>query len=81
MAIDTELVQQTLRLPADDRAELARQLLLSLEGAKTDLQIGDEREAEIERRLTAAENSPVPPIDWEESISRARTALDTREAQ
>lgn len=25
MAIDTELVQQTLRLPLNDRAELARQ--------------------------------------------------------
>ena len=81
MAIDTALVEQTLRLAVSDRAELARQLLLSLEGAKADPQIAEEWEAEIERRLTAAENSPVPPIDWKESISRARAAVGNRDGQ
>ncbi len=75
MAIKQELVTTALDLPADDRAELARQLILSLEPAQVDADADSEWEAEIERRLQAADRGDAALGDWRQAVERTRNSL------
>jgi Putative addiction module component len=75
MAIKQELVSTALDLPAGDRAELARQLILSLEPLEVDADADLAWEAEIEHRLKAIDSGEAVSVDWRKSIERARASL------
>ena len=74
MTLQADIVEKILRLPEKDRAELARQLLLSLEPPLTDSQaeVDAAWEAETERRCAQIERGEVAMLDWRESIERIR---------
>ena len=77
MSIHAELIDRVLNLPPDERAELARQLILSLETVALDA--GDDVdtawEAEIDRRLAQVDRGEVALRDWRQSIERIRGTL------
>ena len=75
MPIESDLLERTMHLSDRDRAELARQLLLSLEGAQSESEVDEAWEAEIERRLAAHDRGETAAIDWEESVERARRTM------
>jgi putative addiction module component (TIGR02574 family) len=75
MAIKQELVTIALDLSADDRAELARQLILSLEPLEIDADADAAWEAEIESRLQAIDRGEVTSVDWRHAVERARNSL------
>lgn len=62
-----KLFEQALTLAANDRAELAAQLLASLDQAESDVEAA--WAAEIERRAADARRNPDEDEDW-------RTVLD-----
>ena len=64
MALKTEITKKALKLPQEDRAELARQLIHSLDPAEVDADTDDACEAEIGRRLDAYHKGDVKPVDW-----------------
>lgn len=78
MAVAGDLIDQLMHLPADDRADLARRLLVSLEGAEVDPNLDESWEAEIERRLAAFDRGESKAVDWREAVERARAAMDPR---
>jgi putative addiction module component (TIGR02574 family) len=63
-----KLFQQALTLPVNDRAELAAQLLASLDG-DAEANVESAWAAEIERRAAEARQNPEDDEDW-------RTVLD-----
>lgn len=75
MPVQSELVNRVLDLPADQRAELARELIISLEDELPDPDADAAWEAEIERRLLAVDRGEVAPVDWRESVERIRGAF------
>jgi putative addiction module component (TIGR02574 family) len=75
MSLQTELISQVLHLPADDRAELARQIILSLDEPAQDADAEIAWEAEIERRLGQIDRGEVTLLEWRESIERIRANL------
>jgi putative addiction module component (TIGR02574 family) len=75
MSLSTEMIFKALELSADDRAELARQLILSLDGSEADNGAEEAWNAEIQRRLSAMDRQAPTLIDWRETVARARAAL------
>lgn len=75
MAIETELISRAMNLPSVDRAELARQLILSLDPPSDKDAVADAWEEELERRLSAYDRGESTPIEWREAVERARTSL------
>ena len=74
MSLDSAILSRALGLPATDRAELARQLLLSLEPADWDADAEVAWASEIEARLARADAGE-PSLDWQTSIDRIRAGL------
>lgn len=58
------LLEQILKLPGDERAELARQVLLSLEPDEFDDDIDHAWATEIHRRREAVRCGDVKLLDW-----------------
>ena len=75
-----EIRTQLLQLPPRDRAELARDLLLSLEETDFDDNVDAEWVEEIESRADAYERGDLTACDWRESVDRLRAALTKRRA-
>ena len=75
MAIETDLVNRAMDLSPVDRAELARQLILSLDPPPADGPAAETWEAEIEARLAAYDRGETSPIEWREAVQQARTSL------
>ena len=75
MSTADDILNQAMQLPTDDRANLARQLLLSLEPGDFD----DDAEAawgiEIDARLAAMDNGTSAPSPWPEALVRIRQAM------
>jgi putative addiction module component (TIGR02574 family) len=71
----TELMNKAMELAADERAELARQLILSLDSPPPDSDADEAWNEEIERRLQRADRGDAKLIDWRESVERARKSL------
>lgn len=69
-----KIEDQALHLPADERAELARKLLLSLDEAKPN-EIEEEWLAEAHRRAKELDEGIVKPIPAEEVRRKARELL------
>jgi putative addiction module component (TIGR02574 family) len=75
MAVEGDLIERLMHLPDRDRADVARQLLISLEGAEQTADLDEAWEAEIERRLAAFDRDETIAVDWQESMQRARAAI------
>ena len=78
MSLGAELINRVMSLSAGDRADLARQLIMSLEpvgpeGADDDVDAA--WEGEIERRLDQVDRGEVELRDWRQSIERIRATL------
>ena len=74
MASVDELRRQALNLSAEHRAELAHDLLLSLEPVCDD-DTNEEWAREIERRSEAYQRGEATALDWRESVEQIREAL------
>jgi putative addiction module component (TIGR02574 family) len=73
MALDTTTIAKALELSAEDRAELARHLLLSLETEEFDDDAEQAWAKEIDRRLEKADRSKA--ADWPTVLRRIRSSL------
>lgn len=62
-----EILNQALQLGPDERAELASQLLSSLEDEESYADLHPSWSAEIKRRLDELESGAVKAIPWEEA--------------
>jgi putative addiction module component (TIGR02574 family) len=71
----TELLNKAMELSADERAELARRLILSLDSAPADADADGAWDKEIERRLERLDRGEAKLVDWRESVERARKSL------
>jgi len=73
MALDTSTISKALELSPEDRAELARHLLLSLEEDDYDKDAEQAWGEEIDRRLEHADRTNA--ADWATVLQRVRTSL------
>jgi putative addiction module component (TIGR02574 family) len=77
MATLDEIRSTILQLPQDDRAELARDLLVSLDGDTTETSnVEQVWNNEILARSEAYSRGEVTARDWHASVERVRQALD-----
>lgn len=76
-----EVITKALELSSEDRADLARQLILSLEPPAADADAENAWESEIERRLGRVDRGEARFFDVDESITRARRALGKENSQ
>jgi putative addiction module component (TIGR02574 family) len=81
MPVQSDIKARALDLPAEQRAELARELILSLENQEPDPNTAAAWEAEIEQRASAVDRGEVTPVDWRESVERIRNSLRRRDRQ
>lgn len=72
-----QLREEILRLPENERAELARDLIRSLDG-EADPAAAKKWADEIERRARAVLDSTAEVIDGPEALARVRTRLLAR---
>ena len=70
-----QLLEIALKLPLDERAELAAELAASIDG-EPDADAAAAWAAEIERRRQLALQATAESIDWE--LARARIEVDLR---
>ena len=75
MALQSELIERTMHLAREDRAELARQLILSLETTEPDAGVDEAWEREIARRSEQVDRGEAPLVDWREAIKLSRASL------
>jgi len=73
MALDTTTIAKALELSSEDRAELARHLLLSLESDDYDTDAQQAWAEEIDRRLEKSDRTKA--ADWPTVLQRVRTSL------
>jgi putative addiction module component (TIGR02574 family) len=79
MVVRAELMSELLRLPENERAELAAALLDSLDGGPPDDGVAAAWDDEIERRARDDEEGTAEWIDGAEALRQARAELDPRE--
>jgi putative addiction module component (TIGR02574 family) len=65
-----DLFAKALALPDEDRAELARLLLLSLESGEADDGVEEALAREVERRVADLHAGRAKTIEWEELRAR-----------
>ena len=75
MTVGDDILTLALELPPQQRAELARRLLLSLESSDVDADADELWASEIERRAADAERDDSPSIEWRSAIERIRKSL------
>ena len=82
MSLHAELLNRVMTLPDNERAELARQLIISLESAAPEAgaDLDAAWDAEIERRLEQVDRGEVELRDWRQSIERIRATLKRPDA-
>ncbi|WP_240357949.1 addiction module protein [Myxococcus vastator] len=78
MATKEELLTDVLRLPPEERAEVAHKLLLSLEEGAEDPGAQAEWSAELERRAREVLDGSVKTVSWEQVEARISARLDQR---
>jgi putative addiction module component (TIGR02574 family) len=69
-----ELLQKALALPENERAELAGNLISSLETA-VDADVDAAWQHEVSRRLQEVQSGDVKTVPWEDVRKKARTLL------
>lgn len=70
-----DVLNQVLALPENERAEIAHELLLSLEELPFDDDVDAVWAAEIQRRRESIRNGTVQLADWDDALARMRKAL------
>ena len=75
MSLQADLISRVMDLPADERAELARKIIVSLDANGANADVEKAWEAEVERRLGQVDRGEVALTDWRESIERIRGSL------
>ena len=78
MTITEQVRDQALRLPAEDRASLARDLLESLEPQEAPEVVEAAWLEEIEARAEAYSGGQLAADDWKSSLERAQQRLRER---
>lgn len=78
MATKEDLLSDVLRLPPEERAEVAHKLLLSLEEGAEDPEAHAEWSVELERRGREVLDGRVKTVSWEQVEERIRTRLGQR---
>ena len=78
MTID-EIRVRIMDLPVEDRATLARELLLSLDDAQPHEDVDAAWIEEVGRRADAVARGEMRLIDWQDSIARIEAALAERQ--
>lgn len=78
MATKDELLSDVLRLPPEQRAELAHKLLLSLEVEPGDQDAEAEWDQEVERRAREVLDGTVKTVPWKEVEARIARRLRQR---
>jgi hypothetical protein len=78
MATGDDLRSQIFSLPALERADLARQLLLSLETESFDEDVQRAWVEESKRRSLAYKQGETISRDWQESVNELRESLKQR---
>jgi putative addiction module component (TIGR02574 family) len=68
------VLEAALTLPVDERAELAREIIASLDGPP-DEGADDAWIVEIERRVREVEEGSVRPVGWSEAERRVKERL------
>jgi putative addiction module component (TIGR02574 family) len=66
------LLEQALKLPAEDRRKLADDIYDSIDRKVDGFELSDEQKAEIDRRLAEYEKDPSIARPWEEVRERLR---------
>ena len=79
MTTPSQIVDAALTLDAAQRAEVAHQLLLSLEAADFDDDADSAWAAEIRRRLQAIREGHVILRDWDEALANIRQSLVSKD--
>jgi len=72
-----ELLQKALALPDNERAELAGNLISSLD-ATVDPDVDAAWQAEVMRRLREVQSGKVGTVSWEEVRQKGRTLLHAK---
>jgi putative addiction module component (TIGR02574 family) len=78
MSTANDIWVQALGLPNDERAALAKQLLLSLEDDACDADNDAAWAVEIDARLDAIEQGRHQTCDWREALTEIRAKLSRR---
>jgi hypothetical protein len=81
MPVQSDIRTKALDLPIEQRAELARELILSLEEEENDPGAAAAWEAEIARRSAALDRGEATLLDSRESIERIQEGLRRRDPQ
>jgi putative addiction module component (TIGR02574 family) len=71
----SEILQHALSLPPNERADIAHSLLQSLPGAPKIYETEEQLVAELNGRMEALENGTMEIFPYEETMRRAREAL------
>jgi putative addiction module component (TIGR02574 family) len=69
-----KVLEAALALPLDERADLAREIIASLDGPQ-DEGAGEAWTAEIQKRVRELENGSVELVNWPEAEKRVRERL------
>ncbi|MEX0641157.1 MAG: addiction module protein [Pirellulales bacterium] len=75
MATVSEILNAAKGLTAQERAEVARALLLTLESAEFDEDIEQELAAMIRRRLKAIREGAVTLREWDDALADIRESI------
>ncbi|WP_426754775.1 addiction module protein [Myxococcus sp. Y35] len=78
LAAKEDFLSDVLLLPAEERAEVAHKLLLSLEHGAEDPEAQSEWSAELERRAREVLNGSVKTVPWEQVEERISNRLGQR---
>jgi putative addiction module component (TIGR02574 family) len=78
MATKDELLSDVLRLPPEERAEVAHKLILSLEDEPEAQDAEAAWDQELERRAREVLDGTVKTVPWEEVEARMTTRLRRR---
>ncbi|WP_395734759.1 addiction module protein [Prosthecobacter sp.] len=70
-----QLLESSMNLPPQDRSRLATRLIESLDDADDDVEISDEWQKELDRRVEAVRNGSMRTIPHEEVMNEMRTLL------
>ena len=72
----TEILTEALRLSDSERAEVAHQLLLSLEDADGDEHFDDAFLNELSRRREELRSGTVQALNWDDAMIRIRERIE-----
>ena len=81
MSTPSQVLEAAMALSLEQRAEVAHNLLLSLETADFDQDADQAWAAEVRRRLQAIREGRVVLHDWDDALARIRRSISTRDKQ